>query len=141
MKTQNEQSHAGKRKGCLRWGLIAMGGVFALCMFLFLAAFTVEKIILAQLPIKYPAPGRMVDAGEYSLHLYCTGDPSAMPLVVVSMVTLACRGCWSTLYWRGRRSGADQNSSSPEFSNRISSRSMLLPAARFEVIRSRFDRT
>lgn len=84
MKTQNKQSPAAKRQGCLRWGLVAMSGLFALCMLLFLAAFTAEKIALAQIPNKYPAPGQMVDVGEYSLHLYCTGDPSAKPVVVVS---------------------------------------------------------
>ena len=84
MKTQNKQSLGGKRKGCLRWGLAVTGGLFALCMLLFLVAFTVEKIALAQIPSKYPTPGQMVDIGKYSLHLYCTGDPSAKPVVVVS---------------------------------------------------------
>jgi pimeloyl-ACP methyl ester carboxylesterase len=51
---------------------------------LFLAAFTVEKITLAQLSDRFPAPGQMVDIGPYSLHLYCAGDPSAEPVVVVS---------------------------------------------------------
>jgi len=58
--------------------------LFTVCILLFLAAFIVEKITLTQIPSKYPAPGQMVDVGEYSLHLYCTGDPSARPVVVVS---------------------------------------------------------
>lgn len=74
----------GKRRGCLRWGLAAVGGSFALCMLLFLAAFAVEKITLAQLASKYPAPGQMVDIGKYSLHIYCAGDPAATPVIVVS---------------------------------------------------------
>jgi pimeloyl-ACP methyl ester carboxylesterase len=84
MKAQNKQNPGGKRKGCLWWGIVVMGGMFALCMLLFLAAFTVEKITLAQIPTKYPAPGQMVDIGKYSLHLYCAGDPSVKPVVVVS---------------------------------------------------------
>lgn len=84
MKLQNKQNPGGLRRGCLWWGLVAVGGLSALCMLLFLAAFTAEKIALAQIPIQYPAPGQMVDVGEYSLHLYCSGDPSAKPVVVVS---------------------------------------------------------
>jgi hypothetical protein len=60
-------------------------GVFmALFVLLFLAAFTIEKVTLAQLPEKYPPPGEVVDVVPYRLHLYCTGDPSASPVVVVS---------------------------------------------------------
>jgi len=84
MNEQNKEGQAGKRRGCLWWGVVSMGGLCAVCMLLFLAAFTVEKITLAQIPNKYPAPGEMVNAGEYNLHLYCTGDPSARPVVVVS---------------------------------------------------------
>ena len=75
---------AYKRRGCLGWGLRVIGVLFALLLVLFLAAFTVEKITLAQLPEKYPPPGEMVDVGPYSLHLYCTGDATAKPVVVVS---------------------------------------------------------
>lgn len=75
---------SSKRAGCLGWGLRVLGVLFALLVLLFLAAFAVEKISLAQLPEKYPPPGEMVDIGLYSLHLYCTGDPSAKPVVVVS---------------------------------------------------------
>jgi pimeloyl-ACP methyl ester carboxylesterase len=81
---ENKKNLAGKRTGCLGWGVRVIGAVFALFGLLFLAAFTVEKMALAQLPDKYPPPGEMVDVGEYSLHLYCTGDPSARPVVVVS---------------------------------------------------------
>ena len=81
---ENKKNLAGKRTGCLGWGVRVIGAVFALFGLLFLAAFTVEKISLAQLPEKYPPPGEMVDIGPYSLHLYCTGDPSAKPAVVVS---------------------------------------------------------
>jgi pimeloyl-ACP methyl ester carboxylesterase len=80
----NKKSPASKRTGCLIWGLRVVGGLFALMLLLFLAAFTVEKISLARLAEKYPPPGEMVDAGPYSLHLYCMGDPSAKPVVVVS---------------------------------------------------------
>jgi len=84
MKEQNKKSLGGKRKGCFWWGLRVMGGLIALFVLLFLAACVAEKVSLAQLPEKYPPPGEMVDVGEYSLHLYCTGDPSAKPVVVVS---------------------------------------------------------
>jgi len=84
MKEHNKKSLNIKRRGCLGWGLILAGGLVALFIVLFLAAFTVEKIALAQIPVKYPAPGEMVNVGEYSLHLYCTGDPAAKPVVVVS---------------------------------------------------------
>jgi len=84
MKTQNKQSTGGKRRGCLWWSLVVVGGLFTVCMLLFLAAFIVEKITLAQIPSKYPPPGQMVDIDKYSLHLYCTGDPSVQPVVVVS---------------------------------------------------------
>ena len=80
----NKKNPTGKRIGCLGWGLRVIGVLFALLVLLFLAAFTVEKVSLAQLPKKYPPPGEMVDIGPYSLHLYCTGDPSAKPVVVVS---------------------------------------------------------
>ena len=84
MKEQNRKSLGGKRRGCLWWGLRVIGGLIALFVLLFLAACVAEKVSLAQLPEKYPPPGEMVDVGEYSLHLYCTGDPSAKPVVVVS---------------------------------------------------------
>ena len=84
MKEQNRRSLGGKRRGCLWWGLRVIGGLIALFVLLFLAACVAEKVSLAQLPEKYPPPGEMVDVGEYSLHLYCTGDPSAKPVVVVS---------------------------------------------------------
>ena len=80
----NKKSPAGRRTGCLVWGLRIIGGLFALLVLLFLAAFTVEKISLTQLPDKYPPPGEMVDVGPYKLHLYCMGDPSVKPVVVVS---------------------------------------------------------
>jgi pimeloyl-ACP methyl ester carboxylesterase len=75
---------AHKRIGCLGWGLRVIGVLFALLVVLFLAAFIVEKVSLAQLPEKYPPPGEMVVVGPYSLHLYCTGDATAKPVVVVS---------------------------------------------------------
>ncbi len=84
MKAQNKQTNTKKRTGCLGRGLRLLGALVALLILLFLAAFTVEKITLAQLPNKVPAPGQMVDIGSYSLHLYCTGDPAAVPVVVVS---------------------------------------------------------
>ena len=70
MKTRNKQSTGGRRRGCLWWGLVVVGGLFALCMFLFLAAFTAEKIALVQINTKYPAPGQIMDMGEYSLQWY-----------------------------------------------------------------------
>jgi pimeloyl-ACP methyl ester carboxylesterase len=66
------------------WVLRVIGVLCALLVVFFLVAFTVEKITLAQLPEKYPPPGEIVDVGPYSLHLYCTGDPSASPVVIVS---------------------------------------------------------
>jgi len=84
MKGQNEEILTGKRIGCLGWGLRGIGVLIALFVLLFLAAFIVEKITLSQIQGKYPPPGEMVDVGEYSLHLYCMGDPSAKPVVVVS---------------------------------------------------------
>ena len=81
---ENKKNLTSKRIGCLGWGMRVIGVLIALFVLLFLAAFTVEKITLAQLPEKYPSPGEMVDVGPYSLHLYCTGDPSAKPVVVVS---------------------------------------------------------
>jgi pimeloyl-ACP methyl ester carboxylesterase len=78
------ENFTGKRNGCLVWGMRVIGALFALMFLLFLVAYTAEKIALLQLPYKYPAPGTMVDVGEYSLHLYCQGDPSAKPVVVVS---------------------------------------------------------
>ncbi len=59
-------------------GLLVVGGLVALMILLFLAAFVAEEIALAQIPDKYPAPGEMVDVAEYSLHLYCAGDPSGI---------------------------------------------------------------
>jgi pimeloyl-ACP methyl ester carboxylesterase len=73
-----------KRIGCLGWGLILIGGILALLILLFLAAFITEKVFLAQLPEKYPPPGEMVSVGPYRLHLYCTGEATASPVVVVS---------------------------------------------------------
>lgn len=84
MKEQNKKSPGGRRRGCLWGGFLVLGGLVTLIVLLFLAAFTVEKINLAQIPDKYPAPGELVDVGDYSLHLYCTGDPTAKPVVVVS---------------------------------------------------------
>lgn len=81
---KTEKNLARKRIGCLGWGFRVVGILFALLVVLFLAAFTVEIITLAQLPEKYPPPGEMVNVGDYCLHLYCTGDPSAKPVVVVS---------------------------------------------------------
>jgi pimeloyl-ACP methyl ester carboxylesterase len=84
MKTQNKKKLFGKPRGCLGWGLLVLGGLVGLFVLLFLAACTVEKITLARIPEKYPMPGELVNVGEYSLHLYCTGDPDAKPVVVVS---------------------------------------------------------
>ena len=80
----NKKRPTSKRTGCLGWGLRVLGGLFALLVLLFLAAFIVEKVFLAQLPEKYPPPGEMVDVGPYRLHLYCVGDATAKPVVVVS---------------------------------------------------------
>jgi len=84
MKARNRKSLSGKRRGCLGWGLIVAGGLVALFVLLFLAACTVEKISLAQIPEKYPMPGVLVDVGDYGLHNYCMGDSAAKPVVVVS---------------------------------------------------------
>ncbi|HLF73246.1 MAG TPA: alpha/beta hydrolase [Anaerolineales bacterium] len=82
--TNNQKDVKRRRRGCLGWGLRVIGGFIALLVLLFLAAFTLEKITLAQLPEKYPPPGELIDVGEYTLHLYCTGDPSSKPVIVVS---------------------------------------------------------
>lgn len=84
MKAQIKKIHFRKPRGCLGWGLLVLGALVSLFILMFLAACTVEKITLARIPEKYPAPGEMVDVGEYSLHLYCTGDPAAKPVVLVS---------------------------------------------------------
>lgn len=84
MKQHNDPENTKRQTGCLGWGLRLLGALVALLVLLFLAAFTVEKITLAQLPDNFPAPGQMVDIGPYSLHLYCAGDISDGPVVVVS---------------------------------------------------------
>lgn len=84
MKDPDEWKPGTKRRGCLGWGLLVVGGLVALMLLLFLAAFVAEEVALAQIPNKYPAPGETVDVGEHSLHLYCAGDPSTRPVVVVS---------------------------------------------------------
>ena len=48
--SENKKTSAGKRIGCLGWGMRVLGILFASFILLFLAAFTVEKITLAQLP-------------------------------------------------------------------------------------------
>ncbi|HSF83062.1 MAG TPA: alpha/beta hydrolase [Anaerolineales bacterium] len=84
MVEQDKVGLAPRRRGCLWWGLLVLGGLTGLFVLLFLAAFTVEKITLAQIPEKYPMPGELVEVGDYSLHMYCAGDPAARPVVVVS---------------------------------------------------------
>ena len=81
---KTKKTSAVSRVGCFRWGLRILGILIALFVLLYIIAFTVEKITLAQLPTMYPPPGQMVDIGDYSMHLYCTGDPAARPVVVVS---------------------------------------------------------
>ena len=81
---ETKRTSAVRRAGCFGWGVRILGILIILFVLLFMAAFTVEKIILAQLPDKYPPPGEMVNIGDYSMHLYCTGDPAARPVVVVS---------------------------------------------------------
>jgi hypothetical protein len=60
MKTQNKKKLFGKPRGCLGWGLLVLSGLAGLFVLLFLAACTVEKITLARIPEKYPAPGELV---------------------------------------------------------------------------------
>lgn len=84
-KQSNPQNQtASKSRGCLWWAVRAVGVLIVLNVLLFLAAYVTEKIALARLPGKYPPPGQMIDVGDYSLHLHCTGEPSDKPVVVVS---------------------------------------------------------
>ncbi len=84
-KRSNPQSQtASKPRGCLWWAVRVVGVIIILNVLLFLAAYVTEKIALARLPGKYPPPGQMIDVGDYSLHLHCTGEPSDKPVVVVS---------------------------------------------------------
>ena len=73
-----------KRRGCLWWAIRILILLVVVTALPFLAGYIVETRALSQLPEKYPPPGEMVDIGEYSIHLHCTGNPSDRPVVVVS---------------------------------------------------------
>jgi len=63
------------------WTIWIVGGAFALVCLLLISGFVYEKIGEVRDAQKYPAPGRMVDAGGRKLHLLCKGDGS--PIVVL----------------------------------------------------------
>lgn len=70
-----------RRMGCLGWGLGSLvGGVIALLVAL-AAGYVYQTQSTASDFEQFPAPGRRVDVGGYSLHVLCQGKGS--PTVVV----------------------------------------------------------
>ena len=67
----------------------AVLGVLALVVGLATAGAAYEAVASAQDGVRYPAPGRLVDAGGYRLHLLCLGEGS--PTVLLD----AWAGGWS----------------------------------------------
>jgi len=55
---EDKQNPTNKRIGCMGCGLRALGALIGLFLLLFLAAFVIEEVTLAQLPEKYPPPGK-----------------------------------------------------------------------------------
>ena len=62
------------------WLRIAFWGVMALLLLMGIV-FAAGENARARLKATYPPPGRLVDVGEYSLHLYCVG--TGRPIVLM----------------------------------------------------------
>jgi hypothetical protein len=72
---------SSKKRGCLKWGGVALGGLALLLLALLTLTWFQGSRAKAALRAKYPPPGQMVDVGGYKMHLYCLGSGS--PTVVV----------------------------------------------------------
>jgi len=72
---------SSKKRGCLKWGGVALGGLALLLIALLTLTRFQRSRAKAALRAKYPPPGQMVDVGGYKMHLYCLGSGS--PTVVV----------------------------------------------------------
>jgi pimeloyl-ACP methyl ester carboxylesterase len=66
-----------------RWTKRVIAGMVGLVLVLLLAGAVFQFVMTRIDARRYPAPGEMVEAGGYSLHLYCTGREAEAPTVVM----------------------------------------------------------
>src|ERR687894_2673357 len=67
-----------------RWMIRIIAGMVGLVIVLLFAGVVFQFVMTRIDARRYPAPGEMVEAGGYSLHLYCTGEPGAPTVVMDS---------------------------------------------------------
>src|SRR5215207_10318475 len=72
-----------KGSGLWRWTKRVLVGVVGLVLVLLLAGVVFQFVATKIDAHKYPAPGEMVDVGDYSLHLNCTGEAGGVPTIVM----------------------------------------------------------
>src|SRR5215208_1563339 len=72
-----------KGSGLWRWTKRVLVGVVGLVLVLLLAGVVFQFVATKIDEHRYPAPGEMVDVGDYSLHLNCTGEAGGAPTVVM----------------------------------------------------------
>jgi len=70
-----------KRTGCITWGARILGGLVVVLIVALIAGYLFQTQTTRADFEQYPAPGKLVDVGGYSLHLNCQGQGS--PTVVV----------------------------------------------------------
>ena len=72
-----------KVSGLWRWTKRVLVGIAGLVLVVLLAGAVFQFVMTRIDAHKYPAPGEMVDVGDYSLHLNCTGEAGGAPTVVM----------------------------------------------------------
>ena len=83
--TRKDQQPAASRdrSRLWRWTKRVFIGLAGLVVVLPLAGVIYQFVATRIDEYRYPARGEMVDAGIYSLHLYCTGEEGGAPTVVM----------------------------------------------------------
>src|SRR5215213_8751993 len=72
-----------KVSGLWRWTKRVLVGIAGLVLLVLLAGAVFQFVMTRIDAHKYPAPGEMVDVGDYSLHLNCTGEAGGAPTIVM----------------------------------------------------------
>ena len=75
--------HAGRSSRLWRWTKRVLVGLAGLVVFVLLAGVVYQFVATKIDEYRYPAPGEMVEVGDYSLHLYCAGEGGGAPTVVL----------------------------------------------------------
>jgi len=76
-----ESKRSSKKRGCLKWGGVALGALVLLLIVIVAIVGFQGSRAKAALRAQYPPPGQMVDVGGYKMHIYCQGSGS--PTVIL----------------------------------------------------------